>query len=296
MIAGKYAPKLQALVIGFARFESIAKSDFNRTAFIISSLEQLAELSGKLRNPKRFHLKLDTGMHRQGILPEDFQQAVKSITANKNIRLQGLCSHLAEPENEAETQKQIQSWNSAVKYFRNTFSNIQYTHLSATGGLRYSQNIDANLARLGIGFYGIDSYRQTWPNLKPALEMRSLITGIKTIEAGEKVGYGLTFKAKEKMNVATVPVGYFEGLDRRLGNRGFFKLDSEFCPVVGRLSMDIATIDVSANKKAAFMSEVVVISAQSSDKNSVENLAGLCETLPYEILVHLPAHLKRTIV
>jgi len=294
--ARAHAPNLQFLVIGFSRLESIQKSGFKKTSFTIMSLDQLKQLSAKLSRPRQFHLKLDTGMHRQGILPGQYQEAIKLIQSNPNILLEGLCSHLADPDNQPETLKQIANWNNAARHFKTTFPEIKYTHLSATGGVSYSNKIDANLVRLGIGFYGNDDYHNGQPNLKPALEMRSLITGTKIINAGEKIGYGLTFTAEKPMNIATVPVGYFEGMDRRLSNQGYFKVNGEFCPLVGRLSMDIATIDITENKNAVFGSEVVVISAQSSDKNSVENISRLCGTIPYDILVHIPQHLRRTVI
>lgn len=294
LITKAAAPKMKILILGFVRPETIAASRFNSVSFTVVSLDQLAELSGILKKPRRFHLKLDTGMHRQGLLPAQFGRAVELLKANPNFRLEGLCSHFADPDNEAETLRQIANWNGSVKYFKKLFPEIKYTHLSATGGLKFSHKIDANLARLGIGFYGYEN--RSGLNLRPALEMRSLITGVKTLAAGEKIGYGFSFLAARPMTIATVPVGYFEGADRRLGNKGFFMVGGGLCPLVGKLSMDMATIDITDNKKAAFGGEVVVISALPNDANSVQNMAKICETIPYEILVHLPGHLKRTLV
>ncbi|MBI3232408.1 MAG: alanine racemase [Candidatus Doudnabacteria bacterium] len=294
LITGSKAPKMKALVIGYARPEAIRSSNRQKVSFTIVSLDQLGEIVAKIKNPKSFHLKLDTGMHRQGILPSQYNQAMELLRSNSNIRLEGLCSHLGDPNNEPETHKQIENWNSSVKHFKNHFSEIRYTHLSATSGLKFSGKIDANLVRLGIGFYGFDSNLKA--ELKPALEMRSLITGIKDIEANEKIGYAFSFTAQRPMKIATVPVGYFEGVDRRLSNKGYFKIGEEFCPLVGKLSMDIATIDISENKQAVFGGEIVIISAKAGEKNSIQEIAEICETVPYEILVHLPVHLKRTLV
>ncbi len=295
-VAEKFAPKLQALVIGFARLESILKSNSSKASFTIISFDQLLELSEKLSKPRKFHLKLDTGMNRQGILPGEYSGAIKLIQLNKNIILEGLCSHLADPEMEAETLKQIEVWNSVVQYFKEAFPQIKFFHLSATGGVRYSKQIDANLVRLGIGFYGINEHHQSELNLKPALEMRSIISGVKTIPLGEKVGYGFTFTASQITKLATVPVGYFEGVDRRLSNVGYFKINQEFYPLVGRVSMDISTVDVSQNKSVAFGDEVIVISREQNYKNSVSNIASFCQTIPYDILVHIPQHLKRIVI
>ncbi len=293
---GKLAPKLSVLVIGFTRLESILKSHSEKFSFTIISLDQLVELSKKLSQPRKFHLKLDTGMHRQGLLPSEFQQADKLIRSNPHLILEGLCSHLADPDNEAESAKQIKVWNSAVAYFKQAFPQIKFFHLSATGGLKYSKQIDANLVRLGIGFYGIDNYQQVALNLKPALEMWTMISGIKTLSSGEKIGYGLTYTTTHPTQIATVPVGYFEGVDRRLSNQSGFVIRDTFCPIVGRISMDIITVDVSANKNIAFGDRVQVLSANFHARNSLSAWAEICQTIPYELLVKLPAHLSRIIV
>ncbi len=295
-IVEKFAPKLEVLVLGFTRTESVITSNSTKTVFTIMSLSQLQELSKNLHKPKKFHLKLDTGLHRQGILPEDFSEAVQLIGQNPNILVRGVFSHFGDPYNETSTLKQIETFNKGVKFFTSKFSKIKYTHLSATEGVGLSSNINANLVRLGIGFYGITDGLNSSLNLKPALEVRSIITGVKIIQPQEAVGYGFTFTASKAMALATVPVGYFEGIDRRLSNKGFLSINGEFSPLVGRVSMNLSTLDISQNKNAKFGDVVVIISPQTDDKNSVANIAKLCETLERDILVHIPVHLKRTIV
>jgi len=194
------------------------------------------------------------------------------------------------------TEKQVKAWNDGVKIFRQNFSDIKYFHTSATAGTHYADKIDANVCRLGIGLYGINSSPLTKIDLKPALEMASIISSIKNIPAGEKVGYSVTFQATKPMIVATVPVGYNEGVDRRLSGKGSYKIGGDFCPILGRVSMNISSIDVSGIKDVRLEQEVIVISSKSDDKNSVENLARLCGCIPYEILVHIPQHLRRIIV
>ena len=128
------------------------------------------------------------------------------------------------------------------------------------------------------------------------METSTLISGVKTIKKGEFVGYGQTFQAKRKMKIAVVPAGYFEGTDRRLSNRGYYKIRGRFCPLVGRVSMNISLADVTKVPGAVAGDEVIMISAQAQDKNSAQNMAKLCDTIPYEILVHVPQHLRRKVV
>jgi alanine racemase len=131
----------------------------------------------------------------------------------------------------------------------------------------------------------------------PALEMKTIITGIKKISAGEKIGYSGTFTAPRTMTLATIPVGYFEGVDRRLSNKGLVKIikngKTYFAPMCGRVSMNITTLDVSNIARLCVGDPVIVFSSKKEDRNSIEAVANICETISYEILVHIPAHLKR---
>jgi alanine racemase len=290
--------KTKILVLGFCREEQLLSARLKNTSFGIIDLQILKNLSAKLKKPLNIHLKIDTGMHRQGILTSEVDDAIAAIKSNKNIILEGVCSHFADADNSQKdfTQKQIATWNQTVKIFRATFPEIKYFHTSATSGAYYAGSLDANVGRLGIGLYGINQSPFEPLDLHPALEMVSLISSIRNIPAGEKVGYGKTFESTKPTIVATVPVGYNEGVDRRLSNRGCFKVRDTFCPIAGRVSMNITSIDVSDITGIKIEEPVVVISANKDDKNSVENIAKLCDCIPYEILVHIPQHLRRIIV
>ena len=134
--------------------------------------------------------------------------------------------------------------------------------------------------------------------------MKTLITGIKMLMRGETVGYGNTFKAEKDMCIATIPVGYYEGLDRRLSNNGAVQVETAagkrvICPIIGRISMNITTIDASALPGICGLHmnmPVTVISNNPADPNSIASLAKRCGTITYEIAVKIPPHLKRVIV
>ena len=278
------------LIIGYATTEMIIKNHLSNIIFTISNLESLKNISKKTI----IHLKIDTGMHRQGISIEEIDSAISIIKNNRNIELQGICSHLADADNtnnQSFTKKQISIWNNTVKIFRNHFPNLKYWHISNTSGHNYAKDIDANLTRLGIGLYLTPT---------PALMMETIISGIRKIKKGEYVGYGCTFEAKKDMGIATIPLGYFEGIDRRLSNKGFVKIEKNnktyFAPIIGRVSMNITTIDISNIPQMKIDDKVIVISNIAQDKNSIENRASNCDTIPYEIVVHIPPHLKRVLV
>ncbi len=239
--------KTKILILGYSRQEQILNNKLKNCSFGIIDFEQLKSIIAKLKRPQSFHLKIDTGMHRQGILIDQVKEAIELIKNNPNFILEGVCSHLADADGETKdfTKGQIAKWNGLVKIFRQEFGQIKYFHASNTAGAAYAAEIDANVSRLGLGLYGINTSEFEKLDLKPALEMVSIISSLKTISAGEKVGYGITFESSRPMIVATVPVGYNEGVDRRLSNKGCFKVGNVFCPLAGRVSMNMSSIDVS---------------------------------------------------
>jgi len=287
--------KSEILIIGYTSPENISANKLAGISFTFTSLNQLSVFAQTINKITKIHLKIDTGMHRQGIVFEEVTNVIKIIKNNPNIILEGICSHLADADNQDSsfTKKQIENWNKAVKIFKENFDSLKYFHLSATAGTKYSENIESNVARLGIGLYGAI---ETNIKLKPVLEMQTIISSIKTIQKEESVGYNLTYKSVAESKIATVPAGYFEGVDRRLSNCGFFKIGKNFCPIIGRVSMNITSIDISNIPEAKEGNRVIILSNNPEDKNSAVNIAKTASTIPYEILIHIPQHLKRVVV
>ena len=290
--------KSRILILGYNRIKELISSPLTNCSATIINLETLKQVISKLKNSAPFHLKIDTGMHRQGILLSEVAEAIKLIKSNSNFILEGVCSHFADADGAENdfTEKQIEAWNKLVKIFKQAFPQVKYYHTSNTAGNRFSDKIEANVSRLGVGLYGLNDSAIKNPNLQPAMEVRSLISLVKNIGAGEKVGYGITYESQKPLTIATVPIGYYEGVDRRLSNKGYYKCGGVFCPLVGRVSMNISTIDVSAVTDVKLEDEVVVISRNSSDKNSIQNIAEICGCLEREVLVHVPQHLRRVII
>jgi alanine racemase len=145
--------KTPLLVIGYTRPEIIARSRLKNVAFTITGMENLEHLPRENRRMMHVHLKIDTGMRRQGIMPEEADRAIEIIKGNNSIVLEGICSHLcdADDADESFTESQIHIWNRIAKKFRDTFPSLRYWHLAATDGHYFGHDIDANVSRLGIG-------------------------------------------------------------------------------------------------------------------------------------------------
>lgn len=282
--------KTLILVIGYTPIENIKRNRRKDIAFTITDFEQLPQLAKNLKSPQTFHLKIDTGLHRQGIRPEDVDEAVRLIKSNRNIVLDGLCSHFAEGDDAEYTDRQINIWNPIVEKMTISFP-LKFIHIAATTGIAHLQKIKSNTAKVGKGLYGLGNIAGT----KPVLEMRARLTGIKQIRKGDAVGYGMSFIAPVDMVIGLLPLGYFEGVDRRLSNIGVVKYKDKFFKILGRISMNIITIDLSEVNDPKTGDEVVVVSAAREDQNSVENLAKLCNTIALDFVVHIPAHLRRIV-
>ncbi len=284
------------LIIGYVSPKNIIANKISGVSFTIVGFDQLKEISKICGKEIKIHLKIDTGMHRHGILPSQINEAIKIIKSSKNMILEGVCSHLADAGNSDKsfTRKQIGEWNRAVKIFKENFDGIKYFHLSATAGTKYSKEIEANVARLGIGLYGaVDEINL---KLRPALKMQSVVSLIKVIPKGEYIGYNLMYQTERETKIATVPAGYFEGIDKRLSNCGFFKIENNFCPIIGRVCMNITLIDITSVPDVKEGDKVILISDSAADKNSALNISKAINTISYEILIHIPQHLKRTVV
>lgn len=133
-------------------------------------------------------------------------------------------------------------------------------------------------------------------HLKPILQLKTKLIQIKPLQKGDRVGYDGTFSAKKETTLGVLPIGYYDGVDRRLSNRGFIKLNDNFCPIVGRVSMNITTIDISKAKDAKLGDEVTIYSSNPKDLNSISTSASICKTISYDLLVNLASSTKRIIV
>lgn len=284
------------LIIGYVEPQIILRSRLSKISFCITSLEQLQQIAGSSRK-LNLHLKIDTGMRRQGVLVSQLEQVIQIFKDNSNLNLKGISSHLADADNieSKSVSKQLKNWSKARDIILQNFPKTTYSHISATAGVLHTDDNIHNLARLGLGLYGISPADNTKINLKPALSMQTIISGVKKISKGDTVGYNNTFVAPRDMLIATIPAGYAEGVDRRLSNKGQVEVNGILCPIIGRVSMNITTIDVSAVPAVKLGDSVTIISDDNASPISISNIAKACQTIPYEILIHIPSHLRRLI-
>ena len=251
------------------------------------------------------HIFVDTGMNREGIPLIELPQFIRQLKKLPNINIEGLMSHFASADNEKDplNELQIKDFKKALEICKNNGIHPEWIHLANSDGLLnpkvstqhtpgvWNVHTPGNLARVGLALYGISNRS----NLKPVLTFRSRIIQIKKLKKEDRVGYSGAFIVKNDMTIGILPLGYYDGVDRRLSNKGFVTVDRVKCPIIGLVSMNITTIDLSGVKNPHIGQDVFVYSNNPKNKNSIENSAKICKTIPYDLLVHLASSTKRII-
>ena len=242
--------------------------------------------------PVKVHLKLETGMHRLGFQEEEIDELISHIQANPLIYVQSVFSHLAgsdKPALDDFTRAQIVQFQHMAEKLKEKLAHHFYMHLLNSAGISRFPEAQFDMVRLGIGLYGISSHKETAERLRNVTSLRSEITQIKEVKAGESVGYNRSFMAKKEHRIATVSVGYADGLFRTLGNGNFtFWVKGIPAPVVGDICMDMCMIDVTG-MDVKEGDAVIVFNAE----HPVTELAAAANTIPYEVLSRISRRVKR---
>ncbi|MCF8231555.1 MAG: bifunctional UDP-N-acetylmuramoyl-tripeptide:D-alanyl-D-alanine ligase/alanine racemase [Bacteroidales bacterium] len=260
---------------------------------IFKRLEEAIERNLLPKNkPVKIHIKLDTGMHRLGFLEEEVEVLINRIKENDLIRVQSVFSHLAasdEGENDDFTRSQIDLFRKLSDTIQQAFDYKILRHILNSAGISRFPNDQFDMVRLGISMYGIATDHKVKNELQNVSSLRSSISQIKTVKPGGTVGYSRQYKAEEERKIATVPVGYADGLSRLLSNgKASLILHGQKVPIVGNICMDMCMIDVTG------------MDVQEGDKVEIfgENqpvnvLADKMGTIPYEILAGISRRVKR---
>jgi alanine racemase len=267
----------------------------------ISDLQTLAAID-KLLFGKRapvfgFHLKVDTGMGRLGLLHSEIDSWLPELISLRGLHLAGLFSQLAHAERADDefTLSQVDHFQNVVERIADAGFPPPLLHLANSAGIIGVPEAHGTMVRPGIMLYGCcpapEMAREV--ELKPVLAWHTRILQIKELPAGASVGYGRTFTAKRNSRIAALPVGYADGYHRLLSNRGAVLVRGKRAPIAGRISMDLTMIDVTDIAEIAQGDEVVLIGRQGAEQISADEVAGWAETISYEVLTSISARVPR---
>ncbi|CAN5723965.1 alanine racemase [soil metagenome] len=249
------------------------------------------------------HIKIDTGMGRIGIRFDEIDFFIEKVKSLKNVRFDGIMTHFAAADSFAErnfTNLQIERFNQTVAIFERDGFDFSYKDsANSPASLAYPDSY-GNLVRLGGILYGLgDDVLPDWidkPEIKPVLSLFSKITYLKKIKKGETLGYGRTFQAQRDSVIATIPIGYQDGLRRILSNRGRVIINGHYAEIVGRISMDWTMLDVTEIPGVKIGDRVVLIGEQDDLKITVEEIAEQTDTISYEITCGIDRRVGRIYV
>lgn len=252
---------------------------------------RLLKLYSTKKNKINIHIKFNTGMNRYGFSKNDLDFIIDILKSSSHLKLLSICSHLAcadKKEKNDFTLNQLNMFNTISSIFEKKLERIVLKHILNSHGLLNFPNYQLDIVRLGIGLYGCMENT----NLIQIGSLKSVITQTRNIKEGDSIGYGKSFIAEKKMTISMVPVGYADGLNRKLSNGvGKVIINQKICPIIGKISMGNFIVDTSEIN--AHEGDSVEIFGENLPVN---NIAKSIDTIPYEVYATLNRRLKRVYI
>ncbi len=282
--------KSNILVFNYVEPDLINVACENNLTLTLYSWEQLNEYAKQPFKPK-CHIKIDTGMRRLGVQPQEAKEFISSAR-KAGFEIEGAYTHFAVADSVDE--EDVAFTKEQVEQFANLDLDVKIKHICNSGAALLKVVNCFDYVRIGIASYGLqpsDAVQNS--ELKPVLEWKSIVSYVKTINPGDTVSYGRTFRAFMEMRIATIPVGYADGYWRQLSNKGYVLIHGERCPIVGRVCMDQFMVDVSHLSDVKIGDEVVLIGKQGDNAITAEEIARLVDTINYEVTCRISERVAR---
>jgi alanine racemase len=308
--AGIQAP---VLIFGYTlpqQADDLLKYDLVPCVYTAASARKLSETAASLGKKIKVHLKVDTGMGRLGQLPQNFKldnstainadalEETLTIAGLDGLELEGICTHFATADSadKSYAEKQLHLFINYLKRLRQAGLNPPVRHAANSAALIDMPQSHFDMVRPGIAIYGLypsDEVQKNIVSLKPAMALKARIIHLKKVPAGFKVSYGITHETQTQTTIATVPVGYADGLSRLLSSRGQMLVHGQRVPIIGRVCMDLTMLDVGSIENVQIGDEVVIFGRQGNETLTVDEMALLLNTINYEIVTTITARVPR---
>lgn len=290
------------LILGYTEPEELQKViDNNIMQTIVDNDYAKSVLKANLQGKLKCHVKINTGMNRIGEFYDDFT-ALSEIYQNPALQIEGTFTHLCVSDSDKIedvnfTKEQINRFDKAIEFIKNQGLNPGKLHTQASYGTINYTNCKYDYVRMGILMYGInasyDCYNKYNVDFKPVMAVKSKVTSIKYINPEETVSYGRTFKADNKIKIASVGIGYADGVPRALSNILIVKINNKKYHQIGRICMDQLMIEINDENPIAIGDEVILIDPNESKDLTLEDWAKLTNTITDEIICQFTTRLKR---
>lgn len=295
--------KKPILVLGYVdpyEFDILVSHEITATVFDVETAQLLADAARVQKKQAHCHIKVDTGMRRIGLEPDENGIAiVKQITALKGLSADGIFTHFAASDETDKTsaEHQFKLFTDFTGRLEKEGIHFTYRHCANSAAVIDMPQVDLDMVRLGIAMYGMypsDEVKKEKVELFPALDLKSHVTMVKEIPAGEKVSYGGTFTTTRTTKLATVSVGYGDGYPRALSSKGYVLVRGQKAPIVGRVCMDQMMVDVTDIENVTRADIVTLIGKDGDAEITVEEIAALAGTFNYEFVCDLGKRIPRS--
>ena len=284
------------------QYMEMLKHEIRMNIYTEEMAESISRMAAREGKTAYMHIKLDTGMSRLGFgINEQSAETIKRISKMPNVNMEGIFTHFtkADEKDKSFTKKQIQEFVWMTERLKEKNVRFTYEHCSNSAGIIDFPEANFDIVRAGISTYGLypsEEVDKTNVKLKPALALKSHVAFVKEIERGTPVSYGGTFVAKEKMKIATIPVGYADGYPRSLSNKGYVLIRGKKAPILGRVCMDQFMVDVTQIEGVSFGDKVTMIGKDGNEILPVEVLSELSGRFNYEFVCDLGKRIPRVYV
>lgn len=284
------------------QYMEMLKHEIRMNIYTEEMAESISRMAAREGKTAYMHIKLDTGMSRLGFgINEQSVETIKRISKMPNVNMEGIFTHFtkADEKDKSFTKKQIQEFVWMTERLKEKNVRFAYEHCSNSAGIIDVPEANFDIVRAGISTYGLypsEEVDKTNVKLKPALALKSHVAFVKEIESGTPVSYGGTFVAKEKMKIATIPVGYADGYPRSLSNKGYVLIRGKKAPILGRVCMDQFMVDVTQIEGVSFGDKVTMIGKDGNEILPVEVLSELSGRFNYEFVCDLGKRIPRVYV
>jgi len=281
--------------------QSLIARRLTPVVFRLDLLERLDRAAKSAGSRADYHLKVDTGMGRLGVPFSELASFLESASRFENLRLDGVMTHLASADSDpAFTEKQIAAFEQAVEMVRARGHRPTWIHEANSAGAHAYPQSRGNLVRLGGVLYGLwrDVTNKSVAPLdwRPVMSLSTRIAFLKTVAQDSPLGYGGTFVTKRESRIATLPIGYEDGLRRVLSNCGQVIVRGQLAPIAGRVSMDLTLVDVTDIHYAAVGDDVVIIGDQGANQITAEGIAAQIGTISYEVTCGVSERVPRVYI
>ena len=279
------------LILGYTYeedYDTIVREDFRPAVFKKSMAQKLSQAAVKAGKPVNIHIKIDTGMTRIGYRdPQRDVPEILEISRLPGIRIEGLFTHFARADetDPAPAYRQLEKYGEFLKKLETAGLSIPLKHCSNSAGIIRIPEANLDAVRAGVILYGMypsDEVEKEPVPLKPAMEIKSHIAYIKTVEPDAQVSYGGTYTTQRPTRIATIPVGYADGYARGLSNRGSVLIHGRRAPILGRVCMDQFMVDVTEIPEAKELDEATLLGKDGEDCITMEELGDLSGRFNYE--------------